>query len=126
MCLVASGSSQQREPEKASIGTALRFATRFGRSYRRASDRTRKAFNAAVLEEVRVRDGHVVEAVCQAPFNLLFAMPKFKYWSCCGGERTRTADFHVAKMDSGYFVNWSFAVQPSSRPESRRHHTTED
>ena len=66
------------------IGTALRFATNCARTYRRADDRTRKVFNTAVLEEVLVRDGHVVNAAYQAPFDLLFAMPKFEYEDVVG------------------------------------------
>lgn len=61
------------------IGTALRFATRCARSYQRADDRTRKLFNSSVLESVRVRDGHVVEAAYREPFDLLFAVPRFQY-----------------------------------------------
>ena len=61
------------------IGTALRFATNCARIYRRAGDSRRKEFNTAVLEEVLVRDGHVVNVAYQAPFDLLFAMPKFEY-----------------------------------------------
>ena len=52
------------------IGTSLRFATNCGRTYRRADERKRKEFNTAVLEEVLVRDGHVVDAAYQAPFDL--------------------------------------------------------
>jgi hypothetical protein len=61
------------------ISTSLRFATNCARIYRRAGDSRRKEFNTAVLEEVLVRDGHVVNAAYQAPFDLLFAMPKFEY-----------------------------------------------
>jgi hypothetical protein len=58
---------------------ALRFSTRCATAYRRGSDRTRRLFNAAVLDDVRVRDGHVVEAAYKEPFDLLFAVPKFEY-----------------------------------------------
>jgi hypothetical protein len=58
---------------------ALRFSTRCATSYRRASDRTRKLFNAAVPDEVHVRDGHVVDAAHKEAFDLLFSSPKFKY-----------------------------------------------
>jgi len=58
---------------------ALRFSTRCGIAYRRAADRTRRLFNAAVLDQVHVRDGHVAEAAYKEPFDLLFAVPKFEY-----------------------------------------------
>ena len=58
---------------------ALRFSTRCATAYRRGGDRTRRLFNAAVLDEVHVRDGHVVEAAHKEPFDLLFAVPKFEY-----------------------------------------------
>jgi site-specific DNA recombinase len=58
---------------------ALRFSTRCGAAYRRGGDRTRRLFNAAVLDEVHVRDGHVVEAAYKEPFDLLFSVPKFEY-----------------------------------------------
>ena len=57
----------------------LRFSTRCATAYRRGSDRTRRLFNAAVLEDVRLRDGHVVEAAYKEPFDLLFSVPKFEY-----------------------------------------------
>ncbi len=58
---------------------ALRFSTRYATAYRRAGDRTRRLLNAAVLDEVHVRDGHVVDAAYKEPFDLLFAVPKFEY-----------------------------------------------
>ena len=58
---------------------ALRFSTRCATAYRRGSDRTRKLFNTAVLDDVRVRDGHVVEAAYKEPFDLFFSSPKFEY-----------------------------------------------
>ncbi len=57
----------------------LRFSTRCVTACRRAGDRTRRLLNAAVLDEVHVRDGHVVEATCKEPFDLLFAVPTFGY-----------------------------------------------
>ncbi len=63
---------------------ALRFSTRCATGYRRGSDRTRKLFNAAVLDEVHVRDGHVVDAAYKEPFDLLFSSPKFEYGDVVG------------------------------------------
>jgi hypothetical protein len=58
---------------------ALQFSTRCATAYRRGGARTRRLFNAAVLDEVHVRDGHVVEATYKEPFDLLFSSPKFEY-----------------------------------------------
>ena len=63
---------------------ALRFSTRCATAYRRGSDRTRKLFNAAVLDQVHVRDGHVVDAAYKEPFDLLFSSPKFEYGDLVG------------------------------------------
>ena len=65
---------------------ALRFSTRCATAYRRGSERTRKLFNAAVLDEVHVRDGHVVDAAYKEPFDLLFAVPKFEYGDVVGAR----------------------------------------
>ncbi len=58
---------------------AVRFSTRCATTYRRAGDRARRLLNAAVLDEVHVRDGHVVEAAYKELFDLLFSSPKFEY-----------------------------------------------
>ncbi len=42
--------------------------------------------NAAVLDDVRVRDGHVVEASYKEPVDRLFALPKFEYDDVVGAE----------------------------------------
>ena len=65
---------------------ALRFSSRCGTAYRRAGDRTRRLFNAAVLDQVNVGEGHVVEATYKEPFDLLFAVPKFEYGDVVGAE----------------------------------------
>ncbi len=63
---------------------ALRFSTRCATAYRRGSDRTRRLLNAAVFDEVHVRDGHVVEVAYKEPFDLLFSSPKFEYGDVVG------------------------------------------
>jgi site-specific DNA recombinase len=63
---------------------ALRFAMTCARAYPRASDRTRKLYNAAVLDRVLIRDGHVVEVAYREPFDGLFALPKFEYETVVG------------------------------------------
>jgi hypothetical protein len=65
---------------------ALKFSTRCATAYRRAGDRTRRLFNTAILDEVHVRDGHVVEAAYKEPFDLLFCVPKFEYDDVVGAE----------------------------------------
>ena len=85
---------------------ALRFSTRCATSYRRGSDRTRKLFNAAVLDEVHVRDGHVVEATYKEPFDLLFSSPKFEY-----GDVVRS---------SRLGLTWSFAPRSETCSRDKR------
>jgi site-specific DNA recombinase len=65
---------------------ALRFSTRCATAYRRGGERTRRLLNSAVLEEVHVRDGHVVDAAYKEPFDLLFSSPKFEYGDVVGAE----------------------------------------
>jgi hypothetical protein len=57
------------------MNLTLRFSTRCATAYRRGGDRTRRLSNAAVLDEVHVRDGQVVEAAYKEPFDLLFSSP---------------------------------------------------
>jgi site-specific DNA recombinase len=61
------------------MNLALRFSTSCARAYRRAGDRSRKLFNTAVLDQVHLRNGRVVEAAYKEPFDLLFSVPKFEY-----------------------------------------------
>ena len=68
------------------MNLALRFSTRCATAYRQGGDRTRRLFNAAVLDEVHVRDGHVVDAAYKEPFDLLFSSPKFEYGDVVGAE----------------------------------------
>ncbi|MGH9086718.1 MAG: recombinase family protein [Acidimicrobiales bacterium] len=68
------------------MNLALRFSISCARAYRRGSDRTRRLFNAAVLDQVNVRDGHVVETTYQEPFDFLFSVPKFEYDDLVGAE----------------------------------------
>jgi hypothetical protein len=66
------------------MNIALRFAMTCARAYRRASDHTRKLYNAAVLDRVLIRDGRIVEAAYHEPFDGLFAVPKFEYETVVG------------------------------------------
>jgi hypothetical protein len=49
------------------------------RAGRRGGDRTRRLFTSAVLNEVHLRNGHVVEEANKEPLDLPFAVPKFEY-----------------------------------------------
>lgn len=92
------------------MGTALRFATTCARAYRRAGDRTRKLYNAAVLEQVLVRDGHVTEAAYKEPFDLLFSEPKFEYADVVG----------MSLLKAPSLASWSNERQTRAS-DSRRH-----
>ncbi|HEV8065762.1 MAG TPA: hypothetical protein VGP46_13050 [Acidimicrobiales bacterium] len=59
------------------MNLALRFSTRCGAAYRRGTDRTRKRFNAAVLHQVLVGDGHVEKATYKEPFDTRLCVPRF-------------------------------------------------
>ena len=65
---------------------AFRLSTRCATAYRRAGDRTRRQLNAAVLDQVHVRDGHVVDATYKEPFDLLCSSSKFEYGDVVGRE----------------------------------------
>jgi hypothetical protein len=69
---------------------ALRTSRRCASAYPRAGDRTWRLLNAAVPDDVRVCDGHVVEAAYKEPFDLLFSSPKFEYGDVVdlGGHNT--------------------------------------
>lgn len=63
---------------RAILETAGRFATNCA-AYRHADPPTRKLFNAAVIDRVEIRDGHIVHVEYQAPFDLLFGGSGFEY-----------------------------------------------
>ncbi len=66
-------------PSVAQPHEPLRFSTRCATAYHRARDRTRRLLNAAVLDEVPARDGHVIDAAYREPFDVLLSSPKFEY-----------------------------------------------
>jgi hypothetical protein len=61
------------------LETAGRFATNCAAAYRHADPPTRKLFNAAVIDRIEVRDGHIVHVDHKAPFDLLFGGSGFEY-----------------------------------------------
>ncbi|MDA8296882.1 MAG: hypothetical protein M0004_09910 [Actinomycetota bacterium] len=101
---------------------AIRFSTRCATAYRRGSDRTRRLFNAAVLDDVRVRDGHVVEAAYKEPFDLLFSSPKFEYDDVVGAAGleplTPCASFSGSSVNGCRLVARSAGQQWSGIPPS--------
>ena len=105
------------------ISTSLRFATNCARIYRRAGDSRRKEFNTAVLEEVLVRDGHVVNAAYQAPFDLLFAMPKFEYEDVVE-VTSHTAGAWRLSRDKGRACRACIMQPPGCWPALSRHAPT--
>nr|MDA8359777.1 hypothetical protein [Actinomycetota bacterium] len=58
---------------------AAELATRCGDAYRKASDRTRKQFNAAVIERLYVKDGRLSSEEYRPPFDDIFSVPEFEY-----------------------------------------------
>ena len=70
---------------------ALRFSTRCATAYRRAGDRTRKLLNTAVLDQIHVRDGHVVEAAYKEPLRPALSLAEVRIRRCGGPGRIRTS-----------------------------------
>gem|GEM_PF-6388904 len=58
---------------------AATFATRCGDPYAKASDRTRKQFNAAVFERLDVKDGPLCHEQYRLPFDDVFSVSRFEY-----------------------------------------------
>ena len=74
-------------------------------------------FNAAVFEELLVRDGRVAEARYRAPFDLLFAMPRFEYQCLVeapGIEPGSEAAFHATSTSVVPVL-----ISPEPRPGTR-------
>ena len=63
----------------------LRLASRFGANchtaYRRASHTAKRQLNNAVFSRITLRDGHIDQWECHAPFDALFKPPQFEYGS---------------------------------------------
>ena len=58
---------------------AATLATRCGDAYRKATDRTRKMFNAAVFERLEVKDGRLSHQGYRPPFDDIFSVSGFEY-----------------------------------------------
>ncbi len=58
---------------------AASLATRCGDAYRKANDRTRKLFNAAVFERLDVKGGRLCHEQYRPPFDRVFTVSEFEY-----------------------------------------------
>jgi site-specific DNA recombinase len=58
---------------------AATLATRCGDAYRKAKDRARKQFNAAVFERLDVKDGRLCHEQYRPPFDDIFSVCGFEY-----------------------------------------------
>jgi site-specific DNA recombinase len=58
---------------------AASLAARCGDAYRKANDRTRKLFNAAVFERLDVKDGRLCHEQYRPPFDGVFTVSEFEY-----------------------------------------------
>ena len=58
---------------------AATFATRCADAYAKATDRTRKQFNAAVFERLDVKDGRLCHEAYRPPFDSIFSVSEFEY-----------------------------------------------
>ncbi len=80
------------------LNLAASLATRCGDAYAKASDRTRKLFNAAVFERLDVKDGRLSNQEYRPPFNDIFNVPQFEY-----GTRVEVAGIEPAS--SGFSLS---------------------
>ncbi len=58
---------------------AASLATRCDDAYRKANDRTRKLFNAAVFERLDVKGGRLCHEQHRSPFDGVFTVSEFEY-----------------------------------------------
>jgi hypothetical protein len=70
---------------------AATFAARCGDAYAKASDRTRKLFNAAVFERLDVKGGRLCHEQYRPPFDGVFTVSEFEHGTrvaCSHGQAT--------------------------------------
>jgi len=72
---------------------AAALATRCGDAYRKANDRTRKLFNAAVFERLDVKGGRLCHEQYRPPFDGVFTVSEFEY-----GTRVEVAGIEPASF----------------------------
>ena len=68
------------------VGTGGDLATRCGDTYRKAYERTRKQFNAAVFERLDMKDGRLCHVQYRPPSEDVFSVPEFEYGTRVGRE----------------------------------------
>ena len=74
---------------------AATLATRCGDAYRKANDRTRKQFNAAVFEHLDVKGGRLCHEEYRPPFDGVFTVSEFEY-----GTRVRPSQKGLSSPDT--------------------------
>ncbi len=88
---------------------AADLATRCGDAYRKASDRTRKQFNAAVFERLDVKDGRLCGEQYRPPFDDIFNVPELEYETrveAMGIEPTNLLHAMQALYQLSYAPRW--------------------
>ena len=97
---------------------AATLATRCGDAYRKANDRTRKQFNAAVFERLDVKDGRLCHEQYRPHFDDIFSVREFEYetrvetrrlelpTSCVQSRRSSQLSY----VPAGSTVRWHFIV----------------
>jgi chromosome segregation ATPase len=93
---------------------AADLATRCGDAYRKAGDRTRKQFNAAVFERLDVKDGRLCGEQYRPPFDDIFSVCEFEY-------ETRVEVAGIEPASSG-FSRGLLRAQPAAGSRARRRH----
>ena len=91
---------------------AATFATRCGDASAKASDRTRKQFNAAVFERLDVKDGRLCHEKNRPPFDDIFSVCEFEY-------ETRVEVAGIEPASSG-FLSGLLRAQPTGGCRGRR------
>ena len=91
------------------LDLAASLATRCGDAYRKANDRTRKLFNAAVFECLDVKGGRLCHEQYRPPFDGVFAVSEFEYGTRVGlaGIEPATSALSVLRSNRlSYSPNW--------------------
>ena len=95
---------------------AATLATRCGDAYRMANDRTRRQFNAAVLERLDVKDGRLCHEQHRTPFDDIFTVSEFEYETrvaCSHGQPTW--DDVSSQQGSPRDSSWTFHILCSGK-----------
>ncbi len=90
---------------------AASLAARCGDAYRKASDRTRKLFNATVFERLDVKGGRLCHEQYRPPFDGVFTVSEFEY-----GTRVEVAGIEPASSGPSTVL---LRAQPAEKVRSR-------